>query len=119
MLNKDLIFKVKLRNINVGYTFADNEGRAIQGLDFYASNKFSVTANSTSFELTTLSYGGYLAWYPKGREAGNVYYGIIIQKDNVVLAHFNEGNPEENYTLSLATEQFVNNKITGAINSNY
>lgn len=49
----------------------------------------------------------------------NAYYGIAIRKDAVALVHFNEGNSEENYSLNLATEQFVDNKIIGAINSNY
>ena len=58
-------------------------------------------------------------WYPKGNDVENVYYGIIINKDAVALTHYNATNYEENYSLDLATEQFVNNKITGAINSNY
>ena len=103
----------------VGYTFADNERREIQGTDFQASNKFSINANSTTFEFTTLSYGGYLAWYPKGKDVENVYYGIAIRKDAVALTYFNLANMESGYSLDLATEQFVNDKITGAINSNY
>ena len=103
----------------VGYTFADNEGRKIQGGIFQASSEFSVNANSSTFGMTTLNYGGYLAWYPKGMDVENAYYGIAIRKDAVALVHFNEGNSEEDYSLNLATEQFVNNKITGAINSNY
>ena len=119
MFNKDLIFRVKIKNINVGYTFADNRGRDIQGESFLASNIFSISSDSATFELSTFNYGGYLAWYPKGKDVENAYYGIAVKKDAVALTYFNAANMESNYSLNLATEQFVNNKITGAINSNY
>lgn len=112
-------FVVVKSTFNVGYTFADNEGREIKAVGFQSQWRFSINANSTTFELTTLSDGGYLAWYPKGSNVENVYYGIIVKKDSVALAYFNGVNHEANYILDLATEQFVNNKITGAINSNY
>lgn len=56
-------------------------------------------------------------WYPNKDEM--IYYGIIISRDRVALTYFNGVNHEGDYFLNLATEQFVNNKITGAINSNY
>lgn len=58
-------------------------------------------------------------WYPKGSDVENAYYGITVKKDAVALVYFNNVNHEDDYILNLATEQFVNNKITGAINSNY
>lgn len=58
-------------------------------------------------------------WYPKGKDVEDVYYGISIVKDAVALVYFNGVNHEGDYILNLATEQFVNNKIIGAINSNY
>lgn len=70
--------------------------------------------------MSTFGDGGYLAWYPKGKiDDESSYYGICIRKDAVALVHFNGVNHEDDYALDLATEQFVNNKITGAINSNY
>ena len=69
--------------------------------------------------METYPYGGYLIWYPKSEAVENVYYGISIKKDTVALVYFNGVNHEGDYALDLATEQFVNNKITGAINSNY
>ena len=102
----------------VGYTFADNAGREIQGHQFCADNLFWVKKNSTVLEINTFDYGGYLMWYPKEDEK-KVYYGILIRRDSVALTYFNEVNHEDDYILNLATEQFVNNKITGAINSNY
>lgn len=126
MLRPILLTSAKVPNdleiyptLNVGYTFADNVGREIQAVGFQSHNRFSINANSTTFELTTFNYGGYLRWYPKGMDVENTYYGIAIRKDAVVLVHFNEGNSEEDYALNLATEKFINNKITGAINSNY
>lgn len=104
---------------NVGYTFADNGSREIQGINFQASNKFYINKDSTTVSVETYPYGGFLMWYPKGSNVENVYYGIIVKKDSVALAHFNGVNHEADYVLDLATEQFVNNKITGAINSNY
>ena len=60
-----------------------------------------------------------MAWYSKGKDVENSYYGIVIRKDAVALTYFNGVNHEGDYILNLATEQFVNNKIIGAINSNY
>ena len=57
-------------------------------------------------------------WYPN-KDEKMAYYGIVIRRNSVALTYFNAVNHEDDYTLNLATEQFVNNKITGAINSNY
>lgn len=57
-------------------------------------------------------------WYPNEDEK-MAYYGIVIRRNSVSLTYFNAVNHEDDYILNLATEQFVNNKITGAINSNY
>lgn len=75
--------------------------------------------DSTTFQMDTFNYGGFLMWYPKGSDVENTYYGITVKKDAVALVYFNNVNHEDDYVLNLATEQFVNNKITGAINSNY
>ena len=119
MFNKDLIFRVKIKNINVEYISIGTHNKVIQAQKFYADIEFIANKDSTTVSLATLNYGGYLTWYPKGMDVENAYYGIAIRKDAVALVHFNGGNPEENYSLNLATEQFVNNKIIGAINSNY
>lgn len=56
-------------------------------------------------------------WYPNKDEA--IYYGITVRRNSVALTYFNGVNHEGDYILNLATEQFVNNKITGAINASY
>lgn len=104
---------------NVEYISIGTHNKVIQAQKFYADIEFLLNKDSTTVNLSTFDYGGYLAWYPKGMDVENAYYGIAIRKDAVALVHFNEGNSEENYSLNLATEQFVDNKIIGAINSNY
>ena len=103
----------------VDYISKGAHNKVIQAQKFYADIEFLLNKDSTTVSLNTFDYGGYLAWYPKGMDVENVYYGIAIRKDSVALVYFNEGNSEENYSLNLATEQFVDNKIIGAINSNY
>ena len=122
--------QTQLDNINtslqnkVGYTFADNGIKTIQGMYFMASDSFQIlkggTIDGASLGMNVYPAEANFHWYPKNASSKEsyelklsqigLYYGKIERTDDgTVIDHRKQ----------IATEEYVTNAIQGAINSSY
>ena len=110
--------------LNVGYTFADNGHKTIQGMYFMASDSFQIlkggTIDGASLSMSVYPTEADFIWYPKNVSIKEwyelklsqfgLYYGKLERTDDgTVIDHRKQ----------IATEEYATNAIQGAINASY
>lgn len=105
MLNKDLIFKVKIKNINVGYISSDNQSILIERN--FLTGKY--------FRVARYSYGAYLIWEDENKNSKYAIACAVSDYGNKPL--FVDYSIDKSYIL--ATTEDITNAIGNAINSSY
>ena len=119
MLNKDLIFRVKIKNINVDYNNTAKTDIEI-GIVYFTPNTSKeytkpaeIIYSYNGLNLVTFNIGknGYrmLSLYDSERETDPTNSVRITERDE-------NGNDA---VYILATQSYVNQQITGAINTSY
>ena len=108
MLNKNLIFRTKIKNINVGFTYEENDKRTVYVWSLLLKAGIGLNTNNTKLKFETFGYGGFLEWFPNDTE--NKYYGLGIAQNKLYIVYFDETtSPAINYTKPIATEEYVTN----------
>ena len=123
MLNKDLIFKVKIKNINVEWNTSPRFNRvSLKELGI----RTNIDNEVVNYSVTALTsrWGCITTIYPKDYTEKKRSFGLLSvkQRNDVnnsiyVTEEENDGSAYEVYYL--ATKNWVNAQIEGAINASY
>ena len=118
MFNKNLIFRVKIKNINVGFSYAENERKTINCYVISAKEKFEINRLDIGFgylELFCLNYGGFMEWRPKS-DGIRYQFGIY---ENELWFNLYSNDGVNLSSQKIATTTYVDNLIGDAISNSY